>query len=72
MERLHSISGVDAVAEGVYSAPDFKLMHYGGYRKATEAYKEHWNAAQKHSWGSNPWVSVTEFKRIDKLKGKNK
>lgn len=60
VERLCSISGVDAVAEG-YEC-DFPGGHHGAFARAREAFLAgEWAAPLRDM---NPWVWVVEFKRL--------
>jgi hypothetical protein len=83
MERLHDITDVDAIAEGVECviAEGFYSRLIGGWRgypggpecdKPASAYKTLWDFIYKNkefcSWNANPWVWVIEFKRIDHKK----
>ena len=74
VERLHSISETDAIAEGVennglkYSIEPWKnyLKTGNGYQKSTPqaSYMTLWQSINGHeSWDANPWVWVIEFRR---------
>lgn len=68
VERLNEIGMGDAVAEGI-SCVDYKwgLAETGFSHNAPEhAYRMLWDSlnAKGHSWSSNPWVWVVEFKQI--------
>lgn len=74
VERLQEISESDSVAEGLVSWPSEKesITHYGlAIADVWEidprlTYKRLWdsiNAKSGHSWDSNPWVWVIEFRR---------
>lgn len=76
-ERVQDISEEDAEAEGIYSK--CKENHYSplgcedclntGVIKdgpPIEYFQSLWNSIYKdnHSWAKNPWVGVTEFKKL--------
>lgn len=70
-ERLQEISEDDALAEGcepgggACSGP-MDPVEYDGYT-ASDEFAALWdsiNAKRGHSWESNPWVWVVEFKRV--------
>ena len=77
VERLQDISEADALAEGVFSkigsspigdevatATGGELI-YAFPTQAREEYRRLWELINgAGSWSSNPWVWVTEFKRI--------
>lgn len=63
-ERLQSIDGVDAVAEGVDAGrlSDSELMHFGGYRLARHQFRDTWKSLHgPESWDANPLVIVLTF-----------
>jgi hypothetical protein len=67
VERLQEISGKDAVSEGCgQGIPLFELLHFGGYKKARDEFKDLWDSlnGKKYPWSSNPWVWCITFKRI--------
>lgn len=75
VERLQDISEEDAKAEGVdkvgllynnYS-PLYKQFNIGNlFQSATQSFESLWVSINDHeSWGSNPWVWVVEFERIE-------
>ena len=65
VERLHEISPLDAIAEGIFNE---------GERSAVEAplpypvatYKRLWDSinGKRAPWSSNPWVWVVTFKVV--------
>lgn len=57
VERLRQISEADALAEGVTSAA----------WSAVESYFTLWESinGKTHSWESNPWVWVIEFRKLE-------
>lgn len=58
VERLRSMSELDARAEGVIAA--------SGHMEAGLAFREIWDAIYGiESWQANPWVWVVEFKRLE-------
>lgn len=71
VERLQSISEVDAIAEGLDFVPDGAAAH-GIKGLATswsndprKSYRALWESINgPGSWEANPWVWVVEFKRI--------
>lgn len=65
VERVQDISEGDASAEGVYVGAE-EPRATSGYYGPRNAYKHLWdsiNAKRGHSWESNPWVWVLEFRR---------
>ena len=69
VERLNSISEVDAKDEGVESHDDDGVAYYGplntGHACPIHEYKRIWNSINgPDSWDSNPWVWVVKFKTI--------
>lgn len=75
VERLCSISGSDALAEGLEKHPDDQTgVHYKNYqypnhflitpKRAFQSLWEHINGEE--SWNKSPWVWVIEFERIEK------
>ncbi len=62
VERLQSISTMDAMAEGVEARPVA-----GGAMSYTHGFRVLWDEinAKRAPWSSNPWVWVVAFKRID-------
>ena len=59
-ERLHEITEVDAMAEGVENM---------GQISAVVMYTHLWNSINsKNMWSSNPWVWVYQFKLVEKPK----
>lgn len=73
VERLQDISEADARAEGIRRNPHGsgdQWMDYpegssaSGWRSPRDSYRTIWNATNpNHPWESNPWVSVTTFRR---------
>jgi hypothetical protein len=74
VERLHSMSEADAIAEGVERLPNGK---YKGYMDvfgkpfspalAKTSYSQLWetlNAKRGFAWKVNPWVWVIEFQKV--------
>lgn len=64
VERLHEISEVDAIAEGVKSTVKLTddRMDYTGYY-AVEHFQDLWTKINgEESWKANPWVWVLIFK----------
>lgn len=68
VERLKSVSGFDARAEGYpEETPDHRLMHDGGGKACRRWFRGEWdmlNAKRGYSWESNPWVWVIEFRKL--------
>lgn len=74
VERLHEISGLDAISEGIerHGEKMWKRGHLhgeNGVRLSTAfpriAYRCVWEEINGHeSWDKNPWVWVVEFRRI--------
>lgn len=71
VERLQTISEVDAAAEGVPPAPDFDgtfLTPEGDYATAKVAFQRLWESIYKPAgWQANPWCWVIEFKRVENV-----
>lgn len=74
VERLHSISDRDALAEGLFQLPASGRyclqpgMQYFGMasHNAKEVYSWLWESIYgEESWQANPWVWVIKFKRIE-------
>lgn len=75
VERLQSISEVDAIAEGVFSYqdPSFNERRFRDYLKpkcnfrvAKSSFTTLWRSINgPGSWEANPWVWVYSFKRIE-------
>jgi hypothetical protein len=75
IERLNDISEEDAIAEGIEPAIQFpaRWKDYQakfikcGVHSPTLSFVSLWQSinAKKHSWESNPWVWVVEFKRVE-------
>lgn len=68
VERLHSISPVDALQEGLEECTDLPSRWNNPVclQTSVKLYSELWE--QKNgpgSWQTNPWVWVTEFQRIE-------
>ena len=68
VERLNSISEVDAIAEGVNVHPD----HHGKSRSSiyspVQAYRDLWERINgSGSWEANPWVWCVSFRRIENV-----
>lgn len=61
-ERLHDISEADAKAEGVGAWHDTKDGTV--YRPEFSMLWDSINAKRGHSWDTNPWVWVIEFKKV--------
>lgn len=72
VERLQDITTGDVVAEGVMTPEEVAqgAAKYGDKAKGTytnRPWADLWdsiNAKRGHSWQSNPWVWVVEFKRL--------
>lgn len=70
VERLQDITGEDVLKEGV-GQPIGTPLVYGSVTAEwlrTREFAPLWdsiNAKRGHSWESNPWVWVVEFKRVD-------
>lgn len=69
VERLRSVSALDAVAEGIYphysEAPDGNK--FLDDEMVIEEFEELWdslNAKRGYGWDKNPWVWVLEFKPV--------
>ena len=75
VERLQDISEADAMAEGIYSNPDFNGMwtadgdtHSSKNDGPIQAYRHLWVSLNgPGSWDANPWVWVIEFKKLEAL-----
>jgi len=78
VERVQDISNEDAIKEGIqfierdkYSSQDFygvTIDDYNTYApNAHTSFMYLWDLInkKKHSWKSNPWVWVVEFKRVE-------
>ncbi len=76
VERLNEISEADAKAEGAVAAyieraerqdPGLKIIQ-APY--SVECFRQLWNSINgaRADWGSNPWVWVVEFKRVEVTK----
>lgn len=71
VERLHTITEKDAIAEGIYFDHDFdgyvsddEGRHYHG-NSAARSYEHLWHSINgPESWDANPWVWVVEFKKL--------
>ena len=63
VERLQRISEDDAMAEGIYPITD-SLSNCNGARYYFQSLWDSINAKLGHSWESNPFVWVVEFKRV--------
>ncbi len=67
--RLQDMSAQDAQAEGM-ERPDG--IHFKNYQGGPElesplaSFKTYWNSTEheRESWDRNPWIWVTEFKRV--------
>jgi len=78
-ERLQSISGADAIAEGVVADPVRQMWLYGlgtaarkeVYERASvRPFKTLWQSINgPESWDANPWVWVVTFERCEKPEG---
>jgi hypothetical protein len=71
VERLESISHIDAVAEGVELLPNgrykYYLSNYFDCINAQMSYMTLWKKINgEESWNENPWVWVVEFKKVSK------
>lgn len=78
VEKLNSISRLDALDEGIYERVELedtkeeKIYYqysFGGnrYDTAIGAFKQLWcNINGFDSWNDNPWVWVIEFKRVER------
>ena len=78
VEPLHYISEADAEAEGVSRCCPFDVCNGGGFiggdescrcadMSPAEVFAHRWdsiNGKRGHSWDSNPWVWVIEFRRV--------
>jgi hypothetical protein len=65
VERLQDISEDDARAEGVPGNEEAAALGCDWYEKPRRAYRRIWSQINgEASWDKNPWVWVTEFKRI--------
>lgn len=74
VERLHSISTEDAIAEGVKKTnSDWGIDEYEIYtakncwdESPIQSFKSIWQLAKgMQSWACNPWVYVLRFERIE-------
>ena len=67
-ERVQYISGIDAVAEGCgQQFAEYELMHYGGYKKARQEFRELWDSIHgAGAWERSDWVWRIEYERISK------
>lgn len=70
-ERVQKITDVDVQAEGIYGVMQQKTIWYAGlgqgFPTPTAAFCGLWDsiyAKKGFGWETNPWVFVTEFKRI--------
>lgn len=66
VERLQAISPADCVSEGYSGNPAAHWETEEG--AALDWYRRLWdsiNAKRGHTWESNPWVWVVEFRRIE-------
>lgn len=77
VERLHEISGQDALKEGLHQLPvsgryciQPGMQYFGGASfDAKEVYSWLWESIYGDgSWQANPWVWVIEFKRVEDAK----
>lgn len=61
VERLQSISVIDAIAEGIDPRPVA-----GGAMSYTHGFRWLWDEinGDRATWASNPWVWVVEFRRV--------
>lgn len=80
VERLHDITGQDALAEGIKETKDLYCIRYGmavdkrDGGTAVDAFRILWDSingkprknGQDISWADNPWVWVVEFDRVDR------
>lgn len=67
VERLQEISPNECIAEGAWKIEDRALGRSG---EALDAFRNLWdalNAKRGHSWETNPWVWVIEFKRVEAM-----
>lgn len=69
VERLHDISGDDAIAEGIEQHEDDSAIYFGpfnaGHADPREAFRWLWESINGiESWKANPFVWVIEFKRL--------
>lgn len=69
-ERVNLISEDDAKAEGCGLGCTVKSERFGRYMSAGQyAFADRWESIhgkkQQHTWKSNPWVFVYEFKRVE-------
>lgn len=73
VERLKDVSEADAQAEGVTKLPGGEMWTAGGVfdgplhaTSAVGAFRRLWQQINgADSWGTNPWVWVVEFKRVE-------
>lgn len=82
VERLHSITEADAIAEGVervvmgegwrrYEDPKWEAVDNMQCNSARDSYRSLWDHINgPSSWDSNPWVWVVSFRRLDAQEGK--
>lgn len=78
VERVHDISGDDAIAEGIIHHNGLGVGHSGYrysqsspvYQSPDIAFAELWDSinGKKHPWSSNPWVWVIEFRPLAQAK----
>jgi len=69
VERLQEISADDAIAEGIHLNLD-EAGNTPWPSVAIAKYRELWdsiNARRGHSWESNPWVWVIEFRETERI-----
>lgn len=65
VERLQSISGEDAKAEGFDNSQSDAANSIGWFEKPIRAFRRAWeNIYGADGWDSNPWVWVIEFRRV--------
>ncbi|ENU1225073.1 hypothetical protein [Providencia rettgeri] len=66
VERLQSISEEDAKAEGFDNSQSDAANSIGWFEKPIRAFRRAWeNIYGTEGWGSNPWVWVIEFKKVE-------
>lgn len=65
VERLQSISGEDAKAEGFDNSQSDAANSIGWFEKPIRAFRRAWeNIYGADGWDSNPWVWVIKFRRV--------
>ena len=64
VQRLQDITEADAIAEGVTLPSNPVTMYPGIYRDAYAHLWDSLNAKRGHSWATNPWAWVIEFRKV--------